>query len=462
MTLIRRHLYALSQWTLFGAAVAVAVVTFRAEDWSSWPLIALLAALVVISERLAISVRELVVSGSFVSLTLAMTLLGPGPALAIGLVAAAVDVVAVRDLLPVERLSNLATDATFLVAGGLLARLLVGDVHNPTNHNAHGAYFALVVFAVFLAANALNFALVAVKLRVTRGYGILARTRDVFMPMLPSQLAAAALAAILAIAYTHFHYEVLLGLVLILVIFQYLALALLRSEERGDQLHARSQRLAAMQLGVLSALMETLQMRDPTTARHAVAVSRYARDLATELGCSETEQDQAHSAGLLHDVGKFAWPDRVLNSHTLDPADVSLIRRHPQDGASIVGRLDGYGPIAEAILHHHERVDGTGYPAGLIGREIPLLSRVVAVCETYDMLTSAYSYREPLSPQDALDELRRVSGTQLDGELVEAFEKMLLRDGPVARSNSASLDFDTELDFERRARALAEPALARR
>ena len=199
-------------------------------------------------------------------------------------------------------------------------------------------------------------------------------------------------------------------------------------------------------------------MRDPMTARHAAAVARYARDLCREIGCTETEQEQAHTAGLLHDVGKFAWPDRVLQAVHLSTEDSNLVRRHPLDGAAIVGRLDGYGPIADIILYHHERMDGGGYPAGLIGNEIPLMSRVIAVCETYDTLTAHSSYRETSTPQDAFEELRRSAGSQLDSELVDAFISMLKRDGAHISTSRELPEFATELDFERRTGAWRSPS----
>ena len=148
--------------------------------------------------------------------------------------------------------------------------------------------------------------------------------------------------------------------------------------------------------------MDALALRDRTTARHAASVARYAKALAIEVGCSEEEQDIVHTAGLLHDIGKFTWSDRVLHPERLTDEDWAVIHRHPQDGAALVGKLDGYGPVADAILYHHERVDGGGYPAGLIGSEIPLASRIVAICSTYDRMTARDSYRTPMTPEEAI------------------------------------------------------------
>ena len=143
--------------------------------------------------------------------------------------------------------------------------------------------------------------------------------------------------------------------------------------------------------------MDALALRDATTSRHATAVARYAKALAVELGCDEEEQEVIHTAGLLHDIGKFAWSDRILHPDQLTEEDWAVIRRHPQDGAALVGKLDGYGPVADAILYHHERVDGGGYPAGLIGNEIPLASRIVAICSIYDTMTVQHDLRAATS-----------------------------------------------------------------
>jgi putative nucleotidyltransferase with HDIG domain len=200
--------------------------------------------------------------------------------------------------------------------------------------------------------------------------------------------------------------------------------------------------------------MEGLALRDPTAMRHGAAVASYAKAIAVELGCDEDEQEVIHLAGLLHDIGKFTWSDRVLHPTELTDADWAVIRRHPQDGAMMVGKFDGFGPMADAILYHHERVDGGGYPAGLIGTEIPLASRIVAICSTYDTMTTRETYGPPMAPEEAAAELRKIAGSQLDGELVETFIALLERKGPTFAKDA---DYRTELAFENRVRRLAEP-----
>jgi putative nucleotidyltransferase with HDIG domain len=456
----QRHLsrlYIASQGVLLAGALGVAVLSSSAQDWQPPELLALLLVLSVVGEWMTITIGNQSLSASFIALVLAMILLGPAPAVAIGIVAVLADSVHRRPPRAVC-LANLAAYVVYLLAGGLLARAMIGDAHDPGNQQLiKSPTFALVVLAVFIAANLLNFAQIAIQKRMLDGRGVMNQVRTLLIPMLPGQLAAAVLAALLAASYTNLGYPVLLGVVIVIVIFQYLAMALLRSEDRAEQLEARSVRLASMQLGMLATLVETLALRDRTTARHAAAVARYARALAREMGCTDGEQELVHTAGLLHDIGKFALPDRILHAEILSDEDWALVRRHPQDGATLVGRLDGYGPVADAILYHHEHVDGSGYPAGLIGGEIPLASRMVAVCSVYDTLTARDSYRSPMIPQDAIAELRRVGGRQLDSEIVDAFITMLERDGPVTFAHGDDANFEAELGFERRARALAAP-----
>jgi len=454
-----RRIYWLAEGLILAAALAATVRYSRQQEWHPLMLVALLMSLALMGQRLSVTLRNQQVTGAFLALVLAMALLGPAPAVLCGVVAMVVNSV-LRRLSLSDGLNNVTNFTIFPLAGGMIVRAVIGDVHAPGNHHlTQGATFALVVLGVFMITNVINFVVIAVDNRVVVGRSLRSQVSEAFIPLLPGQIATAALAAILAVGYTNLGFSALLGAVALLLIFQYLAIALLRSEDRADQLEARSIHLASLQLGVLTTLVETLALRDRTTARHAAAVARYARELAQEVGCSEADQDLAHTAGLLHDIGKFALPDRILQADVLSDEDWAVIRRHPQDGATLVGRLDGYGPVAEAILYHHEHVDGSGYPAGLIGHEIPLTSRILAICSTYDTLTARESYRSPMTPQDALTELRRVAGRQLDAELVNSFVAMVEREGPVRYLGDDDANFETELGFERRARQIAQPAL---
>jgi putative nucleotidyltransferase with HDIG domain len=453
-----RRIYWLAESLLLVAALATAALLSHSDEWHPLLLVGLLLPLSVIGHQFSVTLRNQQVSAAFLALVLAICLLGPVPAIVFGLIAT-VQSSAMRHLSLSDWLNNMTNYAVFPLAGGLLIDVLIGNVHDPRNHHlTQGATFALVVLAVFIVTNALNFIIIAVDNRIVVSRSLTDQVREVFIPLMPGQIATAAVAAILAVAYTNIGFSALLGAVFLLLIFQYLATALLRSEDRADQLEARSIHLASLQLGVLTTLVETLALRDRTTARHAAAVARYARELATELGLDEAEQDLVHTAGLLHDIGKFALPDSILHAQVLSDSDWAVIRRHPQDGATLVGRLDGYGPVADAILYHHEHIDGSGYPAGLIGNEIPLASRIIAVCSTYDTLTARETYRSPMTPQDAMVEMRRVAGRQLDAELVNSFIGMLERDGPVTSAHGDDADFEAELAFGRRARQIAQPS----
>ncbi len=457
-TQTKRRLFWSAESVLLVAAVGTTVLISQVQEWSPLPLVALLLALTMVGQRIKVTLRNQQVTASFVAQVLAMSLLGPAPAVCFGIASIALSS-ALRRISISAWLNNLTNFAIFPLAGGLMIRALIGNVHDPRNHHlTQGATFGLVIFAMFMVTNALNFIIIAVDNRVIEDRPLLDQAREVFIPLMPGQVATAAVAAILAVAYTTLGFSALLGAALLLLIFQYLAVALLRSEDRADQLEARSIHLASLQLGVLTTLVETLALRDRMTARHAAAVARYSRELARELGRDEAEQDLVHTAGLLHDIGKFALPDSILHAEVLSDQDWAVIRRHPQDGATLVGRLDGYGPVADAILYHHEHVDGSGYPAGLIGNEIPLASRILAICSTYDTLTARETYRSPMTPQDAIAELRRVAGRQLDAELVDSFIAMLEREGPVTSAHGDDADFEAELAFERRARKIAQPS----
>ena len=254
-----------------------------------------------------------------------------------------------------------------------------------------------------------------------------------------------------AFAYVELGTEAVALLGVLVLVFQYLVGALLVSQERADELELRARQLAGFQVALLSALLRTLDLRDRMTARHSAAVARYSREIAAQAGLSAEDQELVHSAALLHDIGKFVLPDNILKSgrRKLTDAEWEEIKKHPYEGARIVSQIDGYQPIGEIILAHHERIDGKGYPRGLAGDEIPELARIIAVADTYDVMTARDTYREPVSSYEAVVELRRVSGSQLDARFVEAFVEVL--DGKdLAYRHGEDADFEAELALDKR------------
>src|SRR4029079_7584048 len=201
----------------------------------------------------------------------------------------------------------------------------------------------------------------------------------------------------------------------ILFVFLYILQTSVQADHRGEQLTQRTRELASLQMGLLSTVLQTLSMRDAMTARHSAAVARYSREVAGMMGLDEREQDLIHTAALLHDIGKFILPDSVLFANRkLTTEEWERIKLHPEQGAKLVSLIEGYGPVAEIVLHHHERFSGGGYPAGIEGEAIPLGSRTTSAPAPYDVMPSRDSYRRPVSSEAALAELTRVSGTQLD------------------------------------------------
>ncbi|MEO0205385.1 MAG: HD-GYP domain-containing protein, partial [candidate division WOR-3 bacterium] len=147
---------------------------------------------------------------------------------------------------------------------------------------------------------------------------------------------------------------------------------------------------------------------------------------AERIGFTDGRKKILYWAGLLHDIGKIGISESILNKPgQLDEFEFSEIRRHPVEGAKMLEPIQGLTKIVPIIRHHHENYDGTGYPDGLKAEKIPLESRILAVCDVYDAMTTIRSYRKPFSKQEALMAIKSFSGKRLDPELVEVFIKMM-------------------------------------
>ena len=449
----RKGLIPVAQTAVLFVAVTGAVLASEPSDWRPIPLVLVLFALAVASDVMIVDMRGLRVSGAFFSVVLAMVLLGPAPAVAIGIGTTLVYAALSRRAF-VKVLNDAAVWGIFPLFGGLLARALaIETVEN-------GAWFCAVVVLVYMSTNVLNFVLVALYYRLTDGLQLRASASAVYLTVLPSEIATALLTATVALGYVELGIGAVALAAVVLVVFQYLVWARVQAYERGEELGKRTRELASLQVGLLSTVLQTLSMRDAMTARHSAAVARYSREVARLLGLSEREQELIHTAALLHDIGKFIFPDSILLAdRKLTDEEWETVKLHPEQGAMLVARIEGYGPVAEIIHAHHERIDGKGYPGGIAGDEIPLGSRIISVADTYDVMTSRDSYRRPVSREAAIVELRRVAGTQLDPVVVERFIEMV-ESGRVAFRHADEADFERELAFERRVADYARPRTA--
>jgi putative nucleotidyltransferase with HDIG domain len=376
---------------------------------------------------------QLTVSAAFVGGMVAVAFLGPAPAFVIPAVSYAATWV-------VERYRWRAL--LINIAGSSTPTLLVAVVFQAIDPERSGVTFILLIAAAAAVTMALNFLIAPLLFALLDGTSLTDNLRSMKGLVAPVGLNIAVVAVIAGI-YAELGLLALVFVLLNVIAFTYMARLVITARERTRQ-------YANLSWGVLSGLIRTLDERDSRAARHCAAVAAFSRDMARHVRMSKKDQEFAHTAGLLHDIGKFVLSDRVMErGGQLEESDWRGIRRHPDIGAELLRDIGVYGPVAEIVRAHHERMDGRGYPRGLSGDEIPAIARIVAVAEVYDTLTAPDTYRTPMNSFEALNELRRVAGSQLDPVYVEALADLLSGRGTDYR-HADEADFDRELDIERR------------
>lgn len=178
----------------------------------------------------------------------------------------------------------------------------------------------------------------------------------------------------------------------------------------------------------ISAIINTLHEKNKREEQHSHRVSEYCNFLGMVMNLPDGEIQELKTAGLLHDIGKIAIDENILNKpDKLTGEEWEELKRHPEISYRILSSVNDMSEIAECVLAHHERWDGTGYPKGLKGNEIPLKSRIIAIADSYDAMTSERSYRSALSNEVAIDELVKNSGTQFDAKLVNVFIEKVIK-----------------------------------
>jgi putative nucleotidyltransferase with HDIG domain len=313
---------------------------------------------------------------------------------------------------------------------GLAAHAALQSSENPITRVALAtAVAALVNFAVdlFLAAVTLT----------VRGTGRIGDLLKSTAPIAAGVPVYTAVAGILAYAYLEITaWSAALFFIPALAAHRLFVLSRRQHEALAD-LEDAYQRLEKANLSFATALVTTLDARDRYTAGHSAAVAIYARDIAARMSLPEDQQRLVHLCGLVHDIGKIGLPPGLLEKPgalTLD--ERRQMEEHSTIGERILAQVEDYSEIARIVRHHHERMDGHGYPDGIAGEEIPLLSRIIAVADAYDAMTSDRPYRDAMPSQVARMRLAQAVGSQFDTSVVAAFEAILATADEAYRSGT--------------------------
>jgi putative nucleotidyltransferase with HDIG domain len=285
--------------------------------------------------------------------------------------------------------------------------------------------------------------------------------RQLTTTLIPLQLSAIPLhvpvITLLAYAYVHISPWSVAFFVAPAFAAQRLFLLYRRQRETAEELAAANVQLEKASLSFATALVATLDARDRYTAGHSAAVAIYSRDIAARMGLPVEDQQLAHLCGLVHDIGKVGLPPGLLEKPgalTLD--ERRQMEEHPVIGERILGKVEDYAEIARIVRHHHERVDGHGYPDGLHSDEIPIIARIIAVADAYNAMTSDRPYRDAMPSRVARLRLAQAVESQFDTTVVAAFEA-ILAGAPEAYRDGADADFA----FEARGKTIpAAPRLA--
>lgn len=315
----------------------------------------------------------------------------------------------------VKRLFNAAQCVVCTFLGGLVYVGIGADVGGVSGETF--PFLLLAISAATVTWHVVNAVLIAIVIRLDTGTNPLTSLRRMFAETFVGFVGYSFLGLLLAVLW--------LGPLGPLAVFVMLpplmvarwAFAEYEAEQRTHQ-------------ATLRALAQAIETKDFYTRGHGERVSRAARMLGAELGWQGERLEALAQAGLLHDVGKIGVPTRILQKDgKLSKEEFDAIKLHPVRGADIVSDISFLEDARNGIMHHHERFDGKGYPAGLKSNDIPIFGRVLNVADAFDCMTSLRSYRPARSIDEAIAELIRCKGTQFDPRLVDLFVSAVRRDG---------------------------------
>jgi putative nucleotidyltransferase with HDIG domain len=417
--------WALLAWvaTLTATAVAACSVLVASGAGVGDPVaVGVLALLALGLERESFSLTpQLEVSVASLVYVFAAVVLGPLAGVIVASAGLLIDLPRRDDSQPILRwLTWTSGRAIVVAAAGSTAALAL--------HHFGWGFFGLfaAVFAAFAVESVADVGIHATTTAI-RGSGTWLATAGAVGPaLIVSAPLQAPMVAVLAYAYTRISPWSVVLFAVPAFAAQRLLLLYRKQREDTEALGNANARLARANLSFATALVATLDARDRYTAGHSAAVAIYARDIAQRMGLSEDDQDLVHLCGLVHDVGKIGLPAGLLEK----PGALSLDERRQMEQHSVIGErilrnVDDYAQIASVVRHHHERVDGNGYPDSLRGDDIPLLSRIIAVADAYNAMTSDRPYRDAMPSRVARLRLAQAVESQFDTSVVAAFEAIL-------------------------------------
>lgn len=402
-----------------------------------------LCILAIIAEVLAVEFADRVtVTAANLPILLAMVFLGPAPAM---IVAAVAGLWACWRESSVQIAAFNAANYVFpALLGALAFQSLQTSLAIPLDRVTPQLLLGGAVAAVVYEFTNLGAAGVGVYL----AYGRPPRVywRDELGPFLRSLALLTGVGLMVAALYA------LAGIVAVVVLFlplfasQYTFQLLVREKQHLGRQKRLTEQYLEMNIGLAAAMIVLLDSKDHYTARHCAAVAMYCRDMGTALGLPEAQVEALHLAGLLHDLGKVGTPDAVLGKEgRLDEVEWESIHEHPMKGAEVLSHLVAYRDVADIVQYHHERLDGSGYPLGARGGEIPESAKILAVADSYHAMTSDRPYRHAMSSFEALKVLRYNAGKTYEALYVETLAQ-ILRDKDLAYRDGTSTDFMDEYE----------------
>ncbi|MCA1837329.1 MAG: HD domain-containing protein [Actinobacteria bacterium] len=383
-----------------------------------WSMVALGVA-AAYAERMKVGLLDIgnvAASIAFLPILLAAVVLGPTAAMVIGAMSMALEFRPPYMKWAVHTSSRSVTGAVTGLVSGALAPL-------PTPPLGR---IALATAAATFTAQALDTCFTSITFKLRRHGGALDFVRRIWPVATSSMLLYTPIVAFLAAAYEELS-PWTLPIFLVPALASHRLFCLYREQQvLADELSGANCQLERANLSFATALVATLEAKDRYTAGHSAAVAVYARDISKHLGLPEHQQRVVYLCGLVHDVGKIGLPPGLLEKpEPLALAERVSMEQHSSIGEYILSKVDDYAEIAAIVRHHHERWDGAGYPDGLAGDEIPLVSRIIAVADAYNAMTSDRPYREAMSSQVAMLHLAHGARAQFDESVIAAFESIL-------------------------------------